>query len=88
MDADSASTEDPQPVGNEAATDEATGARTKKRSPVVRYLSILGPGLVTGASDDDPSGIATYAQAGATYSNSMLWTVPLTAVDDGGAGNL
>lgn len=68
----------PQPVGNEAATDEATGARTKKRSPVVRYLSILGPGLVTGASDDDPSGIATYAQAGATYSNSMLWTVPLT----------
>ena len=34
----------------------------------------LGPGLVTGASDDDPSGIATYSQAGAAYGLATLWT--------------
>jgi NRAMP (natural resistance-associated macrophage protein)-like metal ion transporter len=38
----------------------------------------LGPGLVTGASDDDPSGIATYAQAGAQFRYATLWTVILT----------
>jgi NRAMP (natural resistance-associated macrophage protein)-like metal ion transporter len=38
----------------------------------------MGPGLVTGASDDDPSGIATYAQAGAKYGLSFLWTALLT----------
>jgi NRAMP (natural resistance-associated macrophage protein)-like metal ion transporter len=38
----------------------------------------LGPGLVTGAADDDPSGIATYSQAGAQFGYSMLWTVLLT----------
>jgi NRAMP (natural resistance-associated macrophage protein)-like metal ion transporter len=47
--------------------------------PVWRvYLRALGPGLVTGASDDDPSGIATYAQAGAQLRYSMLWTALLT----------
>lgn len=38
----------------------------------------LGPGLVTGASDDDPSGIATYSQAGAAYGLSTLWTCIIT----------
>ena len=38
----------------------------------------LGPGLVTGAADDDPSGIATYSQAGAQFGYSLLWTVFLT----------
>ena len=38
----------------------------------------LGPGLVTGAADDDPSGIATYSQAGAQFGFGMLWTMPLT----------
>lgn len=38
----------------------------------------LGPGLVTGAADDDPSGIATYSQAGAQFGYNMLWTVILT----------
>jgi NRAMP (natural resistance-associated macrophage protein)-like metal ion transporter len=38
----------------------------------------LGPGLITGAADDDPSGIATYSQAGAQFGNSMLWTVLFT----------
>jgi len=38
----------------------------------------LGPGLITGAADDDPSGIATYSQAGAQFGLGMLWTVVLT----------
>ena len=38
----------------------------------------LGPGLITGAADDDPSGIATYSQAGAQFGFSMLWTVVFT----------
>ncbi len=40
-------------------------------------LARLGPGLVTGAADDDPSGIATYSQAGAQFGLDMLWTMPL-----------
>ncbi|GBL35102.1 divalent metal cation transporter MntH [Filimonas sp.] len=39
-----------------------------------KFWKILGPGLITGASDDDPSGIATYSQAGAAYGLSTLWT--------------
>src|ERR1041384_7689470 len=38
----------------------------------------LGPGLITGAADDDPSGIATYSQAGAQFGYGMLWTMLLT----------
>ena len=38
----------------------------------------LGPGLITGAADDDPSGIATYSQAGAQFGYGMLWTVVVT----------
>jgi len=38
-------------------------------------LSVLGPGLITGAADDDPSGIATYSQAGAQFGFQMLWTM-------------
>jgi NRAMP (natural resistance-associated macrophage protein)-like metal ion transporter len=40
-------------------------------------LARLGPGLITGAADDDPSGIATYSQAGAQFGLNMLWTMPL-----------
>ena len=43
-----------------------------------KYLSILGPGLITGASDDDPSGIATYSQAGAQFGLATLWTAWIT----------
>ncbi|HEY4694871.1 MAG TPA: divalent metal cation transporter [Candidatus Nanoarchaeia archaeon] len=42
------------------------------------YWKLLGPGLTTGASDDDPSGIATYSQAGARYGFQLLWLAPLT----------
>jgi NRAMP (natural resistance-associated macrophage protein)-like metal ion transporter len=45
-----------------------------KSSRFLRFWKLLGPGLVTGASDDDPSGIATYSQAGAAYGLSTLWT--------------
>lgn len=42
------------------------------------WLKKLGPGLITGAADDDPSGIATYSQAGAQFGFNMLWTVLFT----------
>jgi len=46
----------------------------KKTNALQRFWKILGPGLITGASDDDPSGIATYSQAGAAFGLSTLWT--------------
>ena len=49
-------------------------AERDSRNPLVRYFRTLGPGLVTGASDDDPSGITTYSQAGAALGYGMLWT--------------
>ena len=53
------------------------------QSPVVeptkpRLLGVLGPGLITGASDDDPSGIATYSQAGAQFGYALAWTLLFT----------
>lgn len=51
-------------------------------NPLVRYFKMLGPGVVTGASDDDPGGIATYSVAGAAFGYGLLWTalatLPLT----------
>src|SRR3954462_3995884 len=44
----------------------------------VPLLKRLGPGLITGAADDDPSGIATYSQAGAQYGYGLLWSIFLT----------
>jgi Mn2+/Fe2+ NRAMP family transporter len=57
--------------------------RNKAASPVVapskpRLLKVLGPGLITGASDDDPSGIATYSQAGAQFGFAITWTLLFT----------
>jgi Mn2+/Fe2+ NRAMP family transporter len=46
--------------------------------PIRQLLAALGPGIVTGAADDDPSGIATYSIAGAQLGTSMLWTAFLT----------
>ena len=45
-----------------------------EKNPLKRLGKVLGPGLITGASDDDPSGIGTYAQAGAQYGFATLWT--------------
>src|ERR1041384_5194216 len=49
-----------------------------QRSRLRRFFAILGPGLVTGAADDDPSGIATYSQAGAQLGFNISWTMLLT----------
>lgn len=47
---------------------------TVKKNKFIQFLSILGPGLTTGAADDDPSGIATYSQTGAQFGYGQLWT--------------
>jgi NRAMP (natural resistance-associated macrophage protein)-like metal ion transporter len=62
---------------------ETLDPETEHQSPVVgtskpRLLKVLGPGLITGASDDDPSGIATYSQAGAQFGYGLSWTLLLT----------
>jgi len=79
-----------KPQEKPAAPARAKAARPSRRrseldltkrntGPVWRqYLRAMGPGLVTGASDDDPSGIATYSQAGAQYGLAFLWTALLT----------
>lgn len=52
---------------------------TSRRSPIAtKILRVLGPGLLTGAADDDPSGIATYSQAGAQFGFALCWTMFLT----------
>src|SRR5947207_9448799 len=50
----------------------------REKNPIKRLLDRLGPGLITGASDDDPSGIGTYTQAGASLGFATLWTAVLT----------
>src|SRR5467141_2708123 len=50
----------------------------REKNPIKRFLLLLGPGLVTGASDDDPSGIGTYAQADAALGFATLWTALFT----------
>jgi NRAMP (natural resistance-associated macrophage protein)-like metal ion transporter len=50
----------------------------RESNPVRRFLHVLGPGFITGASDDDPSGIATYASSGAAFGFGLLWTAPAT----------
>jgi NRAMP (natural resistance-associated macrophage protein)-like metal ion transporter len=64
---------------------EVTPAKVDLAGPVhvkppvrPKLLEVLGPGLITGASDDDPSGIATYSQAGAQFGYGMAWTLLLT----------
>lgn len=47
--------------------------KNKSKNPLLKFWKILGPGLITGASDDDPSGIATYSQAGAKFGLNTLW---------------
>src|SRR3954464_10267534 len=59
----------------DSATSAASGS---SRVGWRRYVTSAGPGLITGASDDDPSGIATYAQAGAQFRYGLLWTSLVT----------
>src|SRR6202047_1619454 len=43
-----------------------------------RFFTVLGPGLITGAADDDPSGVATYSVAGAQFGTAFLWSALIT----------
>src|ERR1041385_5289350 len=54
------------------------GAKKSEPGLVRRFLSSLGPGIITGAADDDPSGIATYSIAGAQHGLALLWTALLS----------
>ena len=63
------------PSGATAGTAAEIGSET---NPAKKIGKILGPGFITGASDDDPSGIGTYAVAGATLGLQTLWTALLT----------
>jgi len=65
---------EPRVDPNRPVDPKAAELRAEK-NPLKRLGKVLGPGLITGASDDDPSGIGTYAQAGAQYGFTTLWTV-------------
>lgn len=52
--------------------------KARRKKSFKNILKIIGPGLITGASDDDPSGIATYSQAGAQFGYNTLWTALIT----------
>ena len=69
---------DPIPVKTGSEIAKTTTLYKKIFVKVKKVLRILGPGLITGASDDDPSGIATYSQAGAQFGLSVLWTAFIT----------
>jgi Mn2+/Fe2+ NRAMP family transporter len=58
--------------------DDRSGKPASPLSIKSRLLRVLGPGLITGASDDDPSGIATYSQAGAQLGFAVTWTLLFT----------
>jgi NRAMP (natural resistance-associated macrophage protein)-like metal ion transporter len=64
----------------DASSAEGIARATAPEPPAAwrSYLRALGPGVVTGASDDDPSGVATYAQAGAQFKFALLWTALIT----------
>src|ERR1700694_1679712 len=59
-------------------TEKRASSRKDSRNPIVRFFANLGPGLITGAADDDPSGIATYSTAGALLGTGQLWTALIT----------
>src|SRR6185295_9313336 len=65
-----------QDAGREVSLLKKTKAAQPSR--IRRSLQALGPGVVTGAADDDPSGIATYSIAGAKFGTSLLWTAIIT----------
>ena len=58
--------------------DSTTLAKTTAQNGLVGFCSDLGPGLITGCADDDPSGISTYSIAGASFGYGLLWTALLS----------
>lgn len=70
-----------KPEGEAAGGTSANGPATLyelKKHPFTGFLQLLGPGLITGASDDDPSGIGTYSQVGSQFGYGLLWTALFT----------
>ena len=59
-------------------TEKRATRKKDSGNPIVRFFANLGPGLITGAADDDPSGIATYSSAGALLGTGQLWTALIT----------
>lgn len=57
---------------------QANGPEEVKRTPLGTFWAALGPGVITGAADDDPSGIATYSIAGAQFGTAFLWTAVIS----------
>ena len=84
MDEAKAQTSEPEEDDADAETiphEEPVGVSPppeKSEGPVRRFIDLLGPGLITGASDDDPSGIGTYTSAGASLGFATLWTAVVT----------
>src|SRR5579864_188493 len=68
----------PSPRRNDHRTPKKPAEHGKSYRALRRFFAILGPGLITGAADDDPSGISTYSVAGAAYGYAPLWTALLT----------
>ena len=62
----------------DSLTTTVTQTFTRPRASAATLMGKLGPGLITGAADDDPSGIATYSQAGAQFGLQLLWTILFT----------
>ena len=56
----------------------ATSIHDSHKTPLRKFFADLGPGLITGAADDDPSGISNYSMAGATFGYAPLWTALFT----------
>ena len=69
-------------MSNDASKPKTPGSLESRiedeKNPFKRFLMFLGPGLITGASDDDPSGIGTYTTAGASLGLATLWTAIVT----------
>ena len=63
------------PTARQTRTPRARQTAADGRRRWTSFLSRFGPGLITGASDDDPSGIATYSQAGSHFGTGLLWTL-------------
>src|SRR5438132_6724800 len=64
-------------AGGTPAAGRTTLDEARRRGPI-GWLQLLGPGLITGASDDDPSGIGTYSQVGSQFGYTLLWTALFT----------
>ncbi len=60
------------------STSASPSGNSSPKGPIRRFFALLGPGVVTGAADDDPSGIVTYSIAGAQLGTTMLWTALLS----------